>query len=304
MIKQKTIDEIISLSKNDTKTISEKALKVFEEGGELSKAILPFVEAEGCNHRFPSLNKVVEEAVDTCLAALSIPLSLGVSIDEISILFDKKTQYWKKLVEREKAIDLNNLAFEIHITVDNIQDIDTFKVDCEKISVKPIILDLYNNNNVIKDIMTSSVFIGTTKNAHEYSNGISISLENMGYKVLRQKIETVPWHPASYHSHKLSIKNTSYYETHFAFSEADDIVEFSKKHNIKISKNLMKKNNNNIQMGTYRISSNLMSIASFEQKVSDIVNDGIDNNITILEKPIIEYALYDDNKEHDREWII
>lgn len=66
------LDYIKKLSLDDKKTLSQKALKVAEESGELAKVVLPFDNAAGTIHRFIEKGKILEESVDVILTAISI----------------------------------------------------------------------------------------------------------------------------------------------------------------------------------------------------------------------------------------
>ncbi len=65
------------LSLADKKTLSQKALKVAEESGELAKVVLPFDNAAGTIHRFIEKGRILEESVDVILTAISIAYELG-----------------------------------------------------------------------------------------------------------------------------------------------------------------------------------------------------------------------------------
>ncbi len=197
------LKHIKNLSVADNKTLSQKGLKLSEEAGELAKAILPYEGADGCNHRFPDVDKIIEESIDTILVAYSIAHSIiekyevGDSDDIIIKMLQKKTKKWQSLVDGEKT-DLNKIPFEIHVTLAQTDNIEKFKTDCIAIGVKPIILDLYTSDGgVIKDVMTSSKVVGNSLDAAIETRRISASFKAYGYTVLREKIETAPWHPAS-----------------------------------------------------------------------------------------------------------
>ena len=55
------LDYIKKLSLDDKKTLSQKALKVAEESGELAKVVLPFDNAAGTIHRFIEKGRILEE---------------------------------------------------------------------------------------------------------------------------------------------------------------------------------------------------------------------------------------------------
>lgn len=302
---QTTIDLANELSRRDKKTLSQKTLKLMEEAGELAKAVLPYEGASGCQHRFPNLDKVTEECADVLLVAYSIAASLGVSNEELMAMVGKKATYWKSLMDAEEATDMEKLGFEIHITVEAIKSIESFKADCEHLGVKPIVLDLYTEGEPIKDVMTSSKVYGTTIEAATASRNLVARLKALGYRVVREKVETVPWHPASQNAH-LRPSAAKYFEAHLAFRASEKsaaFFAFTNSHRIRLSRNTMKKGDQSMQMGTLRRSSSEMTSEEFVQFVEEVVQQANSEGFPVLENPHTEYALHDDNHAHDKEWI-
>lgn len=300
------LDLVTKLSLADRKTLSQKALKLQEECGELAKAVLPYEGAHACNHRFPTLNKITEECADVLLVAYSIAASLGVTKEQLMATVHNKALYWQSLQEAEDATDMTNLMFEMHVTVAAIDDLDTFRQDCAEMGVKPIILDLYTKGEPILDVMTSSHMTGTTTQAAIYSKGLVAELERRGYTVLREKIETVPWHPASMNAHNRPAPSR-YFEAHLAFHPASDkdhnFEPFLKKHRIKLSRNKMKKGDNVVLMGTYRRTSIETNVTAFRDELNEMMTEARNVGLEVIEKPITEFALFDTNDRHDKEWI-
>lgn len=302
----KLLDQIQRLSVRDKKTLSQKGLKLMEEAGELAKAILPYEGACGTNHRLPNRDKIAEECADSLLVAYSIMKSMEMTDAEIIEIIQRKTNYWQFLQENEHLANLDNLIFEFHVTVRSIPDLETFNKDCEELKVKPILLDLYAEGEVIEDVMTSSHFKGTTKGALDYSKSLVAQLRSRGYEVLREKIETVPWHPASKVAH-LKPGPNKYYEAHIAFphdTDPNSIEYFKTIFGLRFSRNQMKKGDKAVQMGTLRRGCE-MGIEAFGKLLEDVVKDAntFHKELKITEKPVIEYALFDDNQSHDKKWI-
>lgn len=294
------------LSLRDKKSLSEKALKLQEECGELAKAVLPYVGAGACNHRFPNRDKIIEECADVLLVAYSIAKSLDVSDADLEEVIRRKALYWESLQDVEAETDLEQLQFEVHITVAATSNIETFTRDCRDIGVKPIILDLYTEGEPIVDVMTSSHMTGNTKQAAIYSRGLVGELQSRGYKVLREKIETVPWHPASKQAH-LNPSPSRYFEAHLAFegsTHEEVLAPFVKRHHIHLSRNKMKKAGNAVIMGTYRVSSTDTDVETFKTNVADILLASEASGIRVTERPVTEFALFDTNTVHDALWAI
>jgi len=340
-------DYIKDLSIKDKKTLSQKTLKLVEEVGELARVILPYDSAHGTNHRFTDRDAILEELVDVYLTNISISHSLGFTDEEFNDMLVKKSEKWGSLQAKEEEATFP-LPFEIHVTVDMERIIDgdgdstngkklfikDFKNQCLSIGVKPIVIDLeINDGSVIKDIMTSSKHFGDNRSAYEESERIVKELRNRGYKVVRNKIESVPWHPAAPQDkdkdHPLwngdPIPNGCYFESHIGVivtkeskPDLEYLVEFLNESicefsgTAKLSRNFFKKTDDDkfINMLTYR--SNMVNAKEFEGEVRSIekIISG-KNDWSMLshfrsfeyEKVEIEYAVYDTNVTHDAKWI-
>jgi NTP pyrophosphatase (non-canonical NTP hydrolase) len=331
------INEFIkNLSIKDKKTLSQKTLKLVEEVGELSRIVLPYDSAHGTNHRFTDKESLLEEIVDVYLSNISIAHSLGFTDEEFNDMLIKKSEKWSMLQAKEEKAEFP-LPFEIHVTVDannyysellrskdtqdKFNDLQTFKSVCDGIGVKPIVIDLeINDGTVIKDVMTSSKHFGNNRTAYEESKRICDELERQGYKVLRNKIESVPWHPAApVISTGKEIKNGCYFESHIGVTiypyQKDELNEFVKSslkngHLIdltgtaKLSQNFFKKSKDGskfVNMLTYR--SNMCGSTKFKLEVEGIKHllreEGFE-----FEKVEVEYAVYDTNVNHDAKWIL
>jgi NTP pyrophosphatase (non-canonical NTP hydrolase) len=321
-------DFIKDLSIKDKKTLSQKTLKLVEEVGELSRVILPFDSAPGTNHRFSDREKILEEVVDVYLSNISIAHSLGFTDEEFNEMLNKKTDKWAKLQLKEDEVTFP-LPYEIHVTIDldNLLEtnftIDNFREDCKSIEVKPIILDLEMKEGTLKDVMTSSKHFGDNRTAYEEANRIANKLTSFGYKVVRNKIETVPWHPAAptFKTGK-PIPNGCYFESHIGVvispDEKEALQEFVQGLNdrcteagrieiggtCKLSQNFFKKSKDGskfVNMLTYR--DNMTCRKDFEHGV-EAIKWSLDKCGFDFEKVEVEYALYDTNVNHDSKWIL
>lgn len=339
------IEEYIKeLSKKDKKTLSQKALKLVEEVGELARVVLPYDSAHGTNHRFIDREALLEEIADVHLTNISIAHSLGFTDDDLNEMMVRKAEKWATLQAKEDKATFP-LPYEIHVTVDlensythkhiNEESLNEFKEDCKSIGVKPIVIDLeMKDKSSMKDVMTSSKFFGDNRTAYEESERIAKRLKEMGYDVVRNKIETVPWHPAAPQDkdkdhplwHGEPIPNGCYFESHIGVivtketkPDLEELVDFLNESicefsgTAKLSKNFFKKTEDGrfVNMLTYR--SNMANAKEFEAEVRSIerIISG-KNDWSMLdgfrsfeyEKVEIEYAVYDTNVTHDAKWIL
>ncbi len=325
-------DYIKNLSIKDRKTLSQKALKTCEEVGELAKAILPFDSAPGTNHRFIDRDKILEEIADVYLTNISIAYSLNFTDEEITEMIQKKAVKWQEIQAKEDNSGFP-LPFEIHVTVDMSRIVDgegdpvngkklfveDFKHHCKSLGVKPIVLELQLENGTLDDVMTSSKHFGDNRSAYEESERIARELSKLGYRVVRKKIETVPWHSAApVVDGVIPIPNDCYFESHIGVvitpeqkenlnnfvDFLNDTFEHSESGGVaKMSQNFFKKSNDGskfINMITYR--NNLCGYDTFKEEVEMIKYSLVSNGFE-FEKVEVEYAIYDTNVSRDNAWL-
>ena len=186
------------------------------------------------------------------------------------------------------------MNYEIHITLE-IPNLEIFKSDCEKIGVKPILIETqnYNKEQGIQ-IMTSSQHKGK-----DYKNTLKFLCNAFnGYKILRKKVEILP----------VSKKNIDhiYYESHLRLVLPKDynleiIRNLCKSNNFHCSKNLFKTDKDNIyQMITYR--GYETKLPSFQKKIWNMISKLQDLKIN-FDKVEFEECIYDDNIDVDNSWL-
>lgn len=305
---KKILDYIKLLTSQDKKSLSQKTLKAQEELGELAKAVLPYENAAACTHRFIEKEKILEECVDELLCIYSIIYDVGFNDDEILGMMDRKANKWAGLLAREGRIKYP-VPFEIHVTIEQA-DLENFKSSCKQIGVKPILLDLHlSNDGVMKDLMTSSVFRGNNREAYEETKRISSALGARGFKVIREKIETVPWHPAApcNQNNNTFMPENCYFESHLnvvvADAEKRELLKMvAVRHGAKLSNNVFKKLEDGkfTMMVTHRSYDKVYE--EFYKDLQELVLD-IKLNDFQIEKEIIEFSIYDTKVSHDATWI-
>ena len=343
----KELQEYIkALSLKDKKNLSQKLGKVMEESGELARVVLPYDGADGTTHRFIEKERVLEESVDVILTAISMAYELGFSHDDIEEMMWRKAEKWHGIQAKDAKVEYP-IPYEIHITVDlgdyvtileaieseyvsgkNIkpghlvllgpyvaldkksleeQAINDFRNACQKIGVKPIVLDLENGGeSVMKDVMTSSHIIGDNTSSYNECNRISSILEENGFKVVRKKIETVPWHPAAPSAVGNKMPEDCYFEAHIGCiitpEEKHELEIIALTHKAHLSRNYFKKMEDGkfVNMITLRAYENRLT--DFEYAV-DLLKKDLDLFPIDYEKVIIEFAIYDTKVSHDFKWL-
>lgn len=301
------------LTERDTKTLSQKTLKLSEEQGELSSKVLPYEGAAGTNHRMATSRSILEECADIFLVNQSIVFDLGFTMEEFQDMVFKKAQVWNGLqVQEGRAFDkFDKLPFEIHVTISNKEgiNIDQYKADCKQIGVKPILLALQDKDGskVMDDVMTSSNVFGHNGDAMVEMERITAELKAAGYTVVRQKIESSYWHPKAPFERDTSIQMPKgcYFECHLNLVCCDDILEqvsaSAKLHDCHLSKNAFK----SFEDGSYILMLTVRSYEGvyedFEARMTSIKADLVDKGIK-WEKEIVEFSVYDTKVAHDNLW--
>jgi NTP pyrophosphatase (non-canonical NTP hydrolase) len=308
-MKRETLDFIRKLSLLDKKTLSQKGLKVSEESGELAKAILPFDNADGTTHRFIAKEKILEEVSDTILTAISIAYQLGYSHEDIEEMMYQKAVKWQGLQAREEKVKYP-LPYEVHVTVKHPDNLEQYKKDCEECKVKPIVLDLESRDIITKDVMTSSKFFGDNRGAYEEMKRISGFLRSKGYVVVREKVETIPWHPAApFNPAKDVMPKDCYFECHLGaiITQAQKklLQEIAQAHEAHLSRNFFKKLDGGkfVNMITYRLYGGKGVCYDFFKEKVGALKASLTARSIPFEKEIIEFSIYDTKVSHDDAWI-
>ena len=315
-MKQETLEFVRSLSLNDPKTLSQKGLKLSEECGELAKKILPYESASGTLHRVVTKEQILEESADSILVALSVAYSLGYTDADITAMMDKKALYWMQLQQTQGKVDLNKIPHEIHLTIENVEDVEEFRNLCLSFNgLKPVVLNLHmrRSDEVRLEMMTSRIFIGSTADAIAEMNTDADRLTRYGYKVIRQKIEAAPWHPAVPRTNAVEPAPGMYFEVHIEvavddndenrnFKALKDYLEWNQPDMV-LSTNIYKKPDNGIRkvMATFRTSGTTLEEFT---KMSNWRRSQLEKAGWLIDqKQLIEYAILDTNEDYDRPWL-
>lgn len=304
---KKILEYVRTLTENDTKNLSQKALKVSEEAGELAKAVLPFENAAGTTHRFIAREHILEEVADVFLTGISVAYELGFTDEEIEEMIERKMVKWHGLQEREAKM-AEKIPYEIHITVEDA-NLEDFRTACDELGVKPIVLALQVGQEVVKDVMTSSKHYGNNASAYEEMMRISDGLCERGFVLVRHKIETVPWHPAAPRkSEAHDMPKDCYFETHVGvlvdtLGRYDlPIGDLASELGVHLSRNAFKTvtSSASVRMVTLRwytgYYEDFMEAAKHLRERIKSAGYAIENVVT-------EFSIYDTKVNHDANWI-
>jgi len=203
-MRQETLDFIKVLTERDRKTLGQKGNKLAAETGELNQAILPLEGAPDTLHRLTSRHHVLDEVADVILAALSIGYSLGFNDQDLDDMLRTKMNKWSGLQAQEGTVKFP-IPFEIHITVgsevlNHEEVLFAFRDFCFRNEMKCLDIEPYHvlrgYDPFKADVMCSKVVFGTQQEAMDVMTKLVYDLtRHTMLNVVRQKIETLPWHP-------------------------------------------------------------------------------------------------------------
>ncbi|MEZ7794690.1 MazG-like family protein [Niallia circulans] len=92
------LERVRKLSNLEPKTLEQMALKLSEEAGEVSQAVLSYSNASGSDYKQLNKEDIKEECVDTLLVALSLFYKLSNQEEELYDLLDRKMNKWENKI--------------------------------------------------------------------------------------------------------------------------------------------------------------------------------------------------------------
>lgn len=308
-MKKSTLEHIKLLTSLDTKTLNERVVKLFEEGGELARVVAPYENVSSTRHRMVDRKKILEEAVDCLLVAYSIAHHVDFTDDEIEEMFHQKLLKWNSRLAKEEKTRNKPIPYEIHVTVKvETSEIERFKLVCKEHDVKPIILALQDNqmSTVMQDVMTSSVHIGNNTSALQAAQDLARHLTSREFPIMRIKIETVPWHPAAPQNNGDVMPANCYFESHLGLTvtadQLEDVRNTAKIFGAHLSKNPFKVLDNGMFVQMLTLRSYIDPYPVFERRVQDL-KYALTGRVEAIDKEIVEFSVYDTRVSHDVSWI-
>jgi len=198
------------------------------------------------------------------------------------------------------------LHYEIHVTVET-NDVQRFIEECGVIGVKPVVIHNVKSDGTgtMLDLITSSKITGSDPDAFNEMKRVADSLQSKGFNVVREKIETVPWHPKALVHDANSTEG--YFEAHIPIIIAGSRNEI----NVLKASQLLKmslsfQEGKSVKMLTCR--KTRYKRESFEGDIRVMLmylkySFNLKLDLGNGKFPDIEYALYDSNVKHDEIWI-
>ncbi len=309
----KRINELTKLKES---TLTFRALKLSEETGEVAQAVLQYEEAPGCTYRTSNQEKIVEEVVDVMLVAMSILDQLGnVSQEQLDETFTDKLNKWQdKLFEKEEPSNATTFPHEIHITLRATTEEarDNFMSICKDIGCKAVLIELQRDGiDIGEDVMTSDTVIASTEAAFQIMKDQSAHFTDHGFEVIREKIETVPWHPDAPKDFYDLEHSTGYFESHIPVTVNENhryhnrsiLYEVCKEHDVHLSRNKLKQVTEFSYTVMCTLRSRNITADGFKHDVS-VFHEHLRNvGFAVPKTPVIEYAIYDSKESHDDHWL-
>ncbi|ADO55996.1 hypothetical protein NS115_23430 [Paenibacillus jamilae] len=95
---EQLLKKIQYLSTHEKKTLEQMVLKLSEEVGETSQAMLSYMNANGSEYKQLNISDVKEECADVILVALSLFYKLSNNEGELQEFLSKKVDKWESVM--------------------------------------------------------------------------------------------------------------------------------------------------------------------------------------------------------------
>lgn len=194
---------------------------------------------------------------------------------------------------------------EIHVTASpETTDEEQFRQACGDLGVKAhVILNEVPSGEAQVDYLTGSEVNGRSGEAFTELRRISAGLRAEGIDVVREKIETTPWHPMAPKSSLDKLPPDTYFECHFTLPDLPTVHGFRALEwggvPFLISTTESKRQAG-LLFATMR--HYISTAGAFVENVNDIYAS-LSKQLDDLKPPTVEFALYDSNPDHDNAWI-
>lgn len=192
---------------------------------------------------------------------------------------------------------------EIHVTVDPESNPDHFRAACDAIGVKAHII--YNETpqgETSVDLLTGSDYTCSSAEAFTELGKIASGLHGYGLEVVRQKIETVPQHPAAPVRPDQVGRPGAYFESHFTLPDLPTIHEGKTLHYKGVPFYISTTDSKRAQGLLFATMRYYDATSGEFCRTIDNLYDALSEQLK-LSKPTVEYALYDSNPKHDKAWV-
>lgn len=93
---EQLLRQIKLLSEKEPKTLEQMVLKLTEEIGETSQAILSYLKANGSEYKQLGIHEVKEECVDVILVTLALFYKVAENENELQELIITKMDKWQR----------------------------------------------------------------------------------------------------------------------------------------------------------------------------------------------------------------
>lgn len=195
---------------------------------------------------------------------------------------------------------MNNIPFELHITVRDLLaiDVDHFVNCCTEQEAKPMMIELARGEYIHQPMMNKVIYATSLQQAIFSANILSQALEQLHFQVKRLKIEV----PADKYLHgfEMSKDFNPYFEWHGKVERKnlDILLELCSAHQVHLSLNALKKEHATRFVTLREFGSNEL-FQGRVRKVSAALTAG---GWPVI-KQQAEYCVYDNNLFLDNGWL-
>ncbi len=193
---------------------------------------------------------------------------------------------------------------ELHVTVAPDSDPELFATACADLGVKShVIYNEVPGGETIVDYLTGSEINCRSSKAFTELGWLAAGLESVGLEVVRKKIETIPDHPASPKTPLDRMEVYSYFECHFTLPDLPTMHGFQPMGWNKIPFLLSTTQSKRERGELFATMRHYIATADTFVKGVDDIYMHLSGILGDIKQPTVEFALYDDNPDHDKQWV-
>lgn len=195
-------------------------------------------------------------------------------------------------------------AHELHVTTNPLTtDPALFAEACGSLGVKAhVIYNEMPNGQETIDYLTGSEYDCTTAEAFRQLGRIATVLESFGLEVVREKIESTPWHPAAPREEGARHPIGTYFESHFTIPDLPTTHGWKllryEQHPFYISTTDNKRRQGLLFATMRHYDSTSAKFCALVDEIYENLAQQVD-----VSRPTVEFAVYDTNPDHDKKWV-
>ena len=295
-------DYLETLSDYDNEPLSEKITKIVKEVGELASVV---TSLKGRNvNTLIDRDNILEECVDVILNVQSIIQSTNSTEEEIEKIMVARILKRGGELRREKSAGISPIPYNIRIVIELQEGQDTGHLQMRRDELNAKMHTIQHHPK--QHIMFSFWHLGSNRTAYNNLLETTYVFKQLGYDIIRQKIETVTWHDFAPKNPLERLRENCYFEAHINVACSTEMRDLATliagENDAFLSECVFRKMDSEYCIIKYTMISPNEHEALFRKHVEQFRNDLITHNFDVSHADI-NLSIYDTMISHDVNWL-